>query len=430
MSLIASIKVLGDLCFYFSVISVLPILFSGEIVWLWPGVICALGSALAVAIHEWAMAHGKSTKLRYLAAVLPLAVIGMAGTSMDLVILAPAAVYTVLVIHKGIYTLEYFTYRNQFQYSMILWGIMFVLCFLVENLSRPFDGQIRFDYESMLAYGLAYGACAVFLLRHLRMGLSGSWKRSALNGGELAGVGVIAGIFSLVVFGGGLLYRYYRSAINGFFTSILSFLMLIPVMLEQGLSQGIQDMDWAEMNQVVEQIQQENDSFLAPPVVEEAPMWQEVRDNPLIQPMDSVPWWLVILIVGILSFALWKMLSVYMRTAPVAARASVRGTTQIEKPVKAGDRRSPREKVRRCYRDFLKLMEQKGFEREAYHTSEDILAAASRMVSPQAAAALRQVYIAARYDEGGTVTEEQVKQARRALKELKEHKGFEGAKVT
>lgn len=422
MSLIASIKVLGDLCFYFSVISVLPILFSGKILWLWPGLICAVGAALAVEIHQWSMTHRKSSKLRYLAAAVPLAILSMAGNAMDLVILLPAALYTVLVIHKGIYTLEYYPYRNQFQYSMILWGIVFVLCFLVENISRPFDGQIRFDYESMMAYGLGYGICAVFLLRHLRLGLQGDWKRSALNGGELAGVGAFAGIISLVVFGGWALYRYFRGPINGFFSGILSFLMLVPVMVEQSISEGIQNLDWEELFQEVALEQEQNKEFFNPPVEQMSPVWNEAQQNPLIQPMDSIPWWLVILIVAILSFALWKMLSVYMKTAPVTVKSGVRGKAQIQTAAKPKDRRSSREKVRRCYRDFLKLMENKGFRREDYHTSEDILAAASEMVSPQAAAALRQVYIAARYDEGTNTTEEQVRQARKALKELKEQK--------
>lgn len=422
MSLIASIKVLGDLCFYFSVISVLPILFSGKILWLWPGLICAGGAALAVGVHQWTMAHGKSTKWRYVAAVLPLSILALAGSAMDMIVLAPAALYTVLVIHKGIYTLEYFPYRNQFQYSMILWGIVFVLCFLVENLSRPFDGQIRIHYESMMAYGLGYCVCAVFLLRHLRLGLHGNWKRSALNSGELASVGIFAGIVSVVVFGGWALYRYFRGPINGFFTAILSVFMLLPVAVEQSISEGIQSLDWDAMFQEVALEQEKNIEFFDPPVEEMSPLWSEIQNNPLVAPMDSIPWWLVILIVGILSFALWKMLSVYMRTAPVVVKAGVRGTTQIEAVAKPKDRRSPREKVRRCYRDFLKLMEHKGFQREAYHTSEDILAAADRMVSPQAAAALRQVYIAARYSEDAVITEEQVRQARKALKELKEHK--------
>ncbi len=422
MSLIASIKVLGDLCFYFSVIGVLPILFSGKILWLWPGLICAMGAALAVGIHQWTMNHRKNTKWRYLAAILPLSILSMAETSMDLVVLLPTALYTVLVIHKGIYTLEYFPYRNQFQYSMILWGIVFVLCFLVENLSRPFDGQIRFHYESMMAYGLAYGVCAVFLLRHLRLGLHGNWQRSALNGGELVGVGIFAGIVSVLIFGGWALYRYFRGPINGFFSAVVSVIMLLPVMVEQSISEGIQNIDWTALFQEVAEQQEENIEFFNPPAEYVSPVWDQAQQNPLIQPMDSIPWWLVILIVGILSFALWKMLSVYMKTSPVTVKTGVRGTTQIEVAAKPKDRRSPREKVRRCYRDFLKWMEHKGFEREGHHTSEDILAAASQMVSPQAAAALRQVYIAARYSEDAMVTEEQVREARKALKELKEHK--------
>lgn len=422
MSLIAAIKVLGDLCFYFSVISVLPILFSGKILWLWPGLVCAASAAVAVATHQWTLVHQKSSKWRYLAAIFSLSILAMARKPMDLIILAPAALYTVLVIYKGIYTLEYFPYRNQFQYSMILWGIVFGLCFLVENLSRPFDGQIRFHYESMMAYGLGYCLCAVFLLRHLRLGLHGDWKRSALNGGELAGVGVFAGIVSVVVFGGWALYRYFRGPINGFFSAILSVIMFVPVMVEQSISEGIQSLDWSELFQEVAEQQQENIEFFDPPVESVSPVWEQAQQNPLIQPMDTIPWWLVILIVGILSFALWKMLSVYMKTTPAVVKTGVRGTTQIEVNAKGKDRRSPKEKVRRCYRDFLKLMEYKGFKREAYHTSEDILAEAGRMVSPKAAAALRQVYIAARYNEDAVITEEQVREARKALKELKVQK--------
>jgi len=75
-------------------------------------------------------------------------------------------------------------------------------------------------------------------------------------------------------------------------------------------------------------------------------------------------------------------------------------------------RQSNRGKVRHLYRQFLKEEQKRGLKRKSSQTSADILRKISPTTDPDAAAALREVYLSARYDQAAEVTPEQVELAR------------------
>ena len=77
-------------------------------------------------------------------------------------------------------------------------------------------------------------------------------------------------------------------------------------------------------------------------------------------------------------------------------------------------RQSDRERLRRQYRAFLKAAEKQGLRRHAGQTSADILASVPAGIDRIAAAELRTLYLAARYDEARDVTPEQVRAAKLA----------------
>ncbi|MCR5345907.1 MAG: hypothetical protein K6E46_07655, partial [Lachnospiraceae bacterium] len=77
-----------------------------------------------------------------------------------------------------------------------------------------------------------------------------------------------------------------------------------------------------------------------------------------------------------------------------------------------------RGKVRKIYRDFLHVTRKKGIKITDKMTSEEILNAIRTIFDEQSAVALRDVYIVARYNEYADISNEQVRIAREALKQM------------
>ncbi|MBR5868040.1 MAG: DUF4129 domain-containing protein, partial [Clostridia bacterium] len=88
---------------------------------------------------------------------------------------------------------------------------------------------------------------------------------------------------------------------------------------------------------------------------------------------------------------------------------------------KREQRRSNRGKVRKLYREYLKMVRRKGQKLETYQTTADILEKHPQNTDTEAAARLRQVYLKARYDTGKAVTDEDVEQAKAAMKAVTNH---------
>jgi hypothetical protein len=83
---------------------------------------------------------------------------------------------------------------------------------------------------------------------------------------------------------------------------------------------------------------------------------------------------------------------------------------------------SNRYKVRQLYREFLRLENGRGLKLKCSDTSEDVLRRIHPETDKKSAADLRQVYLAARYDDRKSVSRRQVNAAKQALKGTKSGK--------
>ena len=77
---------------------------------------------------------------------------------------------------------------------------------------------------------------------------------------------------------------------------------------------------------------------------------------------------------------------------------------------------SNRTRVRQAYRSFLRAEQDLGMRLQISDTSEDVLSRIHRSTDRSGAAELRNVYLAARYDERQNISRKQVDQAKLALR--------------
>ena len=80
---------------------------------------------------------------------------------------------------------------------------------------------------------------------------------------------------------------------------------------------------------------------------------------------------------------------------------------------------SNREKLRRCYRSFLKQLQHRGMKADPSLTTEEIHLRAKGLADLAAAEELRSLYLPARYDDSAEVTSHQVREAKALIKHLK-----------
>jgi hypothetical protein len=83
---------------------------------------------------------------------------------------------------------------------------------------------------------------------------------------------------------------------------------------------------------------------------------------------------------------------------------------------KKASKLSNRHKVRQLYREFLRAENGWGLKLKKNDTSADVLRRIHPETDKESAAALRQVYLAARYDDRQNISREQVSEAKQALK--------------
>lgn len=415
MSLLIAVKVFGDLCFFFSIVESMPLIFSHKMVLLLPALLCGVSAGLSVKVR-FSRAGIRHGYLRYIPLLLAVSSLGTASTKIEWLILFPAVLYTVWIVHNGIFMLDYGQHYEMFFRTLKLWAVAFIVCFLVGLLSEILGEKTQFfDYHTMLFYAVLYGVSGVYLLRQLRLGTACSGKESAVNGGELITAAAIAGGLFGVLFLIRVIYFGGRDMVDELLRKISVLLSVGPALLNQWLTDHVFD----DVPEFEEHVSQVVEGMTRPETAMPEGAFA-VEEGPLVSPetAGTIYWWAAVVIILLLALLLWRLWKVFVDGSGKESRKAVLEETDEVMPLPAL-RISNREKVRRCYRDFLKMMERRRFARRPDQTSWDILESVEGMVSAEAAAALREVYICARYDEGREVTDEQVRQAKKALKELK-----------
>lgn len=406
MSVWVGLKVLGDVCVYFSVIAAFPKLFACDFFFLWPALACAAGAGLSVFLSVQSH-YGK----RGLCMLLPCLAFLLCDSLIEVLVLLPVLLYCLIVVLRGGLELEYYGYRVFFKRSFIAWCIYYlVICLLCyfERATNPEQGLL--NYEAPLLCGVIYGLSGVLLLRQLRLGAGNRGGR--LNGLQLVAVfGCTALLLGGIVLLERLLQRYATSLIE-LLKKLAIFLFTAPLtVVTQAISRvlpgGIELTDEPQQNPV---------QYTEPPVEGQLPppvLSQSVEST--VEP--GFPWWLVVLILVAMAAILLYMLKVLHKRKENASAQEIRGYVKTaEKDVAAVDR-SNRGRVRQLYRSFLRQQRNQGLQLDSTMTTADVQAGISPRTDPVQAQKLRQIYLVARYSQKRETTADALRAARAALRD-------------
>lgn len=402
------LKTFSDLCLYFSVVAVCPSLFPCDFTFLWPVMLCSVAAAMGSVMTRL----GKP-QLRFLALPVAAACLVLADSVLEVLVLLPGIVYAIALIIRNHMAVEYVDFRAVFKRTVVIWCICFgflsMYCAFEEALLME---ETSFDYQTTFWYGLLYALSAVLLLRLLRMGEEAESAGLRMNNLQTAAVMGGAGA---VVIGSALAEKYFRGMDTSLLWELWSGLMTVIVMPVHALVALIQAMLPEENKGQTEATATEATSAGA--AVGSGNMG-EATVQPEEVAEDAFPWWFVILLLVVLTVLLVVLVRRF--TGKGTAAHTQERTDTVRRPEKTDrkSRRSNRNRVRQCYRDFLRVQRRKGVILRTNQTSADILDQAAPGTDLEAAAALRQVYIQARYDPGREVSRQQVEQAREAARKL------------
>ena len=126
----------------------------------------------------------------------------------------------------------------------------------------------------------------------------------------------------------------------------------------------------------------------------------------------------IVLAVLIAVLVIWRLLKTTKKRKAVAQRAT--STERIDVPYQVGHGpfSSNRDKVRRSYRKFMKLLLGRGIKLKQANTTAEIRSSASFLQNTDPADQLRDLYLTARYDEEAEVTNQQAKEAKELVKTI------------
>lgn len=393
------LKVFGDICVCFAILAAFPGYFTHSYSLFWPALLCSGGVGIASVLNEF----GKN-RLRWLGILLPLASLLLPDGSEELRILLPAIVYAAVVIFRGQFELEYYSYRQYFTHSMMLLaGLYLLLCAFSVLESVADDGMRTIEAQETLRYGLVYLLTGVLLLRQLRLGLV---SRSQGSRGQMIVMVATTGLVILAFLAAEPLLRQGATAL---FKAVLTLLFSVIMYLLNGFGSLLNQVEIQTMNDQVQAHRENSDTPFMGPVVQY--IQQATRFGP-----DEPSYWWVTLVVIVLVVAMFLLLKSFRRRGSQPMSHETVATVIAPDYGRKDSRRSNRGKVRHYYREFLRMERKRGVKLRKNYTTEDILQRISDDTNPAAAAELRQIYLHARYDEEHEVTPEQVEAAKNALR--------------
>ncbi len=400
MSVAVLLKIFADCCMMFSILGSGP--FPFEISLLIPAAICGL-SAGASAFFE----NRNRTALQRLCCLLPLCSLLLAQGVAQLVILSVPAAYTAIVILRGNTMLDYASYRHYFVRSLGLLGTALTVLGLwsvFSDITKAAD--FGPDFSLALRYGLLYLLCGVMLQRQLRLGIE---KRAEGGRRQFASLLVTA----LVVAAGCAVAEPMLRQSAAAVLQVVVYLLLSPLaLIVMGVARLIDMLQPGEpdeevLQQILEhwaRIVRGEDMEQPPPM--EAPVQSQ-------EPNYTV--WIIVAAALVVIAAVFLIRS-FLRRRTYAD--PIRQTSQVvAAPKKKKDPRlSNRGRVRQLYREFLKVERNLGMKLSPCDTSADVLSRIHPTTDKASAEELREVYLAARYDDRASISRSQAEKAKRALK--------------
>ena len=400
MSVMMLLKIFSDCCICFAILGSGPVIF--EIPLMLPAMLCGLSACIATFFD------GKGWDIpRRICAVLPLLCLLWGKTTGQTIILAIPALYTAVVILRGKLELEYSGYRHFFIRSLILLAGVYALAFVWLFLTQISGAEVlQLDTSVILRYGLVHILCGVVLQRQLRLGVG-----YHAEGGRRQMV-MLLGTSGMIVAGVLLAEPLLRKNLSAVLNYLLS-LVLTPIgfvadwvsklLARLVVSEGDEEV-YEEFIEHIENVGLGGNHQMG-----------QAGPQPEQQPFDATAIWVIFVGFLLLVAVVILLHSFYNRTAKTnVGQLNSRPVTAPRKQKSPAF--SNRGRVRQIYRDFLRVEKNLGMGLQHNHTSQDVLQRIHKDTDPESAAQLRQVYLAARYDDRQGITRAQVDQARMAIK--------------
>ena len=391
------LKDVAILCFYFSFIKANSAAVANSINYIPVILIMAAGPVLSKVLYA-----RYREEVRYLG-LLPIAVSFLVSefAASNILLLVPVAAYSAILVIKKFKELEYYSYVKLFRALLICGG---ALTLLFTIMAFFMQWEMR-EHVIGTLYFAAFIVIGMLVARKLRMNTDRIRKESFRS---LIYIAAATGLLSLI----GIVYRFFSESINAGIRYALMYL-LIPF--------GYLSEKWAEMMK---------DAGKMPATVATGNAavqvnWELTGGTTLQQDMVNSEFMLPIneIIIGMTVIVLGVVLFFVIRQLDVRGHRGNRDEYESfkvskEKRKKQYDHSPNSEKIRKIYRQFLGVMHSKGIKVGNSMTSEEILAILTENLNYEAAVALRNVYIHARYDEYGEITNEEVALAKEAIKRL------------
>ena len=334
------------------------------------------------------------------------------GNTMEWLLLVPPMVYTLLLIVRDQWDMEYFHFTASFRQILIIFGITVVVVHfgvLIENRS---DFTRVLDSAKLLRHYLMYAFCGILLQRQLRLGADTGSNRY-LNTLQLI---LLTGGTGATVLSIALAERYLSNrglSLGQLLGGVFKYLLGIPLALMNYLFILLSELQSEKMDQFKQEHYSDIEAVPKMPLEEMQQLLPQTTEEPA-----AFPWWLAVLL--LVSFTC--ILILLLRNLGTHHKDPVKNETistiQPKAKEKLPPRGSNRSKIRKIYRDFLKAEKRMGHKLFTYHTSRNILDALVSRNRPEAAE-LRRIYLTARYDMNSEISSEDVQAAREALKKYR-----------
>jgi hypothetical protein len=311
----------------------------------------------------------------------------------NILIIIPIAIYMAALVIKKDQELEYYSYVKQSRVFAVI-GIIYLM---IMGYSLILYNGTTIGSLMPYAYYAIFFSLSVVIARSLRYGNGKVEGKTAIR--MVAGAVFVSGVSVAVNFFDQYIYMGIRSIVA---------VLLIPfVMLVQWVEKG---KPW------VFRLEEVGSEASDGAVGELAGTADYYKDN-LKKDFNIIP---VIIVVIILAIAVILYFAIKVFNNKRALNRTRFKSDVIEDVKKVKVKREPqgsnRIKVRRIYRQFISILLKQGIVIRDSLTSEEILELLNGMVSYEAAEALRNVYIRARYNNYADVKEEEVRVAREALR--------------
>lgn len=398
MSFAMILKMFADCSLSFAILGMVETEFTVPL--LIPAVLYAVSAGIAAFFEE------KSRPvLRRLCALLPWGCLLFGSNLLQILLLAVPAAYCSLVILFGVLELEYYTYRQFLLRSLLLMGVG---CFMVgvwSFVNQAVLEQPPLEIQSLFRYGLVHLVCSIVLLRQLRLGIG---ARAEGNGRQMTTMLTVVGTIILCTMLGEPFLQQGVKIVVGAVLAVVAipFMLVVELLVRLSKHTSAQSKHFfLESKGRVDEIRKGLQQVI-----------HNIETAPEPEPVDISNFVTVAIVVILVVAAGVLLIKSFQKQRQTVYVAETVGSVPKLPKKKKQPLLSNRNKVRQTYRSFLRTEQALGMKLLRSDTSEDVLGRIHRNTDRAGANDLRNVYLAARYDERHNISRDQVEEAKRALK--------------